>query len=398
MTSNPPAPSARRSLAEFIHDELTGGVVLLVATNLAAGSYEHVWSTVVGPSSPLHLNLELHAWVNDALMAVFFFVVGLEIKRELVVGELARPRDAAMPVIAAVGGMAVPALIYALLNTGGSGRDGWAIPMATDIAFVLGALALLGSRAPAGLRLFLLAVAIVDDLGAIVVIAIFFSDGINLAELAGAGGVLLGVVGMRRIGITHPAAYIAPAVALWLLVHESGVHATLAGVALGLLTPARPVNGRPLLDELQHRLHPISALIVVPLFALANAGMVVRIDTLRDAARSPIAWGIVSGLVLGKTVGIACASLLALRLGIGQLPAGVGTAQLVGGAALAGIGFTVALFIADLTFAGTASLAESKLAVLAASITAASIGSIILTRTSRPETHGQRAAPETAAE
>ena len=391
MTSNPPAPTVRRSLAEFIHDELTGGVVLLFATvaallwaNLAPGSYEQVWSTAVGPSSPLHLNLELLTWVNDALMAVFFFVVGLEIKRELVVGELARPREAAMPVIAALGGMAVPALIYALLNTGGVGREGWAIPMATDIAFVLGVLALLGSRVPAGLRLFLLAVAIVDDLGAIVVIAVFYSDGINLAAAAAAGGVLLGVVGMQRIGITHAAAYIAPALALWWLVHESGVHATLAGVALGLLTPARPVNGRPLLEDLQRRLHPLSALIVVPLFALANAGIVLRIDTLRDAASSSIAWGIVGGLVLGKTVGIACASLLARRLGIGQLPAGVGTAQLVGGAALAGIGFTVALFIADLSFAGTAQISEAKLAILAASITSAAIGSIILTRTNRP--------------
>ena len=377
----------RRPLAEFIRDETTGGIVLAVTTvaallwaNVAPGSYDDFWSIAFGPSSPLHLHLDLHEWVNEALMAVFFFVVGLEIKRELVVGELARPRDAAMPAIAALGGMAVPALIYFAFNTTGAGREGWGIPIATDIAFVLGAMSLLGSRVPSGLRLFLLALAIIDDIGAIIVIAVFYSDGIDLGALAGAAAMLAVVVAMGRLDITPPIAYLIPAVALWLLLHESGVHATIAGVALGLLTPARPVAGHAVLDDLQHRLHPISALGVVPLFALANAGVTLRADALRNAAGSAIAWGVVLGLVAGKTAGIAGAALLARRLRVGTLPAGVETRDLVGGAALAGIGFTVALFIADLTFAGTDRLAAAKLAILVASIVAGTVGAIVLTR------------------
>ena len=376
----------RRPLAEFIRDETTGGMVLAVATvgallwaNVAPGSYDDFWSIAFGPSSLVHLHLDLHEWVNEALMAVFFFVVGLEIKRELVVGELASPRDAAMPAIAALGGMAIPALIYLAFNATGDGSDGWGIPIATDIAFVLGVLSLLGSRVPSGLRLFLLAVAIIDDIGAMIVIAVFYSDGIDLGALAGAAAMLVVVVAMRRLSITRPIAYVVPAVALWLLLHESGVHATIAGVALGLLTPARPVVGRAVIDDLQHRLHPISALVVVPLFALANAGVTLRAGTVRDAAGSAVAWGIVFGLVAGKTAGIAGAALLARRLRVGTLPVGVETRHLIGGAALAGIGFTVALFIADVTFAGTNRLAAAKIAILVSAIVAVIVGTIVLT-------------------
>ncbi|MEO5838717.1 MAG: Na+/H+ antiporter NhaA [Acidimicrobiales bacterium] len=385
----------RRPLAEFIRDETTGGVVLAGATvvallwaNIAPGSYDDLWSSTIGPSSPVHLHLDLHAWVNDALMAIFFFVVGLEIKRELVVGELNRARDAAMPVIAALGGMALPALIYFAFNMSGGGRAGWGIPIATDIAFVLGALSLLGSRAPTGLRLFLLAVAIIDDIGAIIVIALFYSDGIDFAALAGAAGMVVVVVAMRRLNVTQPIAYVLPALALWLLLHESGVHATIAGVALGLLTPARPVGGRAVLDDLEDRLHPVSALAIVPLFALANAGVTLSSDALRDAATSTIAWGVVLGLVVGKTVGITGAALLARRWRVGTLPDGVDTRHLVGGAALAGIGFTVALFVADLTFGGTDRLAEAKIAILVASIVAGTLGALILARHHRD--HGGR--------
>ena len=285
-----------------------------------------------------------------------------------------------MPVIAALGGMAIPALIYAVLNTGDVGRSGWGIPMATDIAFVLGVLSLLGSRVPAGLRLLLLAVAIVDDVGAILVIAVFYSDGIDFTALGGAVAVLLIVLGMRRFGIARTFVYVVPAVVLWLALHESGVHATLAGVALGLLTPARPVNGYPVLDKLQDRLHPISALVIVPLFALANAGVVVRVDALREAASSSIAWGVFAGLVVGKTVGIAGAALLSRRLRIAVLPTGVESRHVFGGAVLAGIGFTVALFIAELSFGGTPQLPEAKLAILAASLTAGILGVLILTK------------------
>lgn len=375
--------TTRQPFSEFIHDETVGGVVLLAAVvvallwaNLAPASYQDVWSTTIGPSSPVHLNLDLHSWVNDGLMAIFFFVVGLEIKRELVGGELASPRAAAMPALAALGGMAVPALIYLAFNQHGAGRDGWAIPMATDIAFVLAALSLLGRRIPSGLRLFILAVAIVDDLGAIIVIAVFYSNGIDLVMLAGGGAVILGIVAMRRLGVSTPVYYAIPAVALWLLVHGSGVHATIAGVVMGLITPARPIKGKLVLKELEHRLHPLSAFIVVPLFALANAGVLLDADTISAATSSTVAAGIVAGLIVGKTVGITGVALLARRIRIGMLPDGVGIRHLVGGATLAGIGFTVALFNAELSFAGTPLLDEAKLAILGASVLAACLGSV----------------------
>ncbi|MEZ5407520.1 MAG: Na+/H+ antiporter NhaA [Acidimicrobiales bacterium] len=377
----------RPPLLDFIHDELAGGLVLLVATalalvwaNLAPGTYESLWAW----HPPLDLfHLDLHGWVNDGLMALFFFVVGLEIKRELVVGELSSPRDAAMPVIAAVGGMVLPALLFLVLNLGTPTERGWGIPMATDIAFVLGALALLGSRAPAGLRLFLLAVAIVDDLGAIAVIAVAYSSGLSAGYLAMAVAVLGFVVLLRWVGATSPLVYVIPALVLWFAIHESGVHATVAGVAMGLLTPAQPVNNRHIIDDLQHSLHPFSALLVVPLFALANAGVVIRGDTLGDLTGSRVGWGIALGLVLGKTLGVAGAALLAQRLGLGRLPADLGRGHVVGGAMLAGIGFTVALFIAELSFEGE-TLAEAKLAILVASILAAVVGSAVLLAGSRP--------------
>ena len=383
--------ATRRPLAEFVHSETTGGIALAAATvaalvwaNTAPGSYADAWSFTFGPDSPLHLHLDLHAWINDGLMTVFFFVVGLEIKRELVVGELQRFRDASLPLVAAAGGMLVPALIYVAFNAGGSGRNGWGIPMATDIAFVLGVLSLLGSRAPSGLRLFLLAVAIIDDIGAIIVIALFYSEGINMSALAGALVVVVVIVGTRAMGLTRPIAYLPLGIALWLLLHESGVHATIAGVLLGLLTPARPVGGRNVLDSLQHRLHPYSALVVVPVFALANAGVVLRADSVRDAVNSSISWGIFVGLVVGKTVGLAGAVLIARRLGIADLPTGIGTRHLLGAGALAGIGFTVALFIADLTFTQATGLSDAKLAILAASVVAGALGSWLIVSAKPP--------------
>lgn len=393
----------RLPLAEFVHDELVGGLVLLAATiaaltwaNIGPGTYHDLWSATVGPGS-INLNLSLHAWVNDALMALFFFVVGLEIKRELVVGELAQWRDAVLPVVAAAGGMVLPALLYLAFTWGGPAQHGWGIPMATDIAFVLGALALLGRRAPAGLRLFLLAVAIADDLGAIAVIAVFYSSGLHLAYLAVALAIVVVMVAMRRLGVVHPAAYIAPALGLWLAVHASGVHATVAGVALGLLTPARPIRGRQVLADLENRLHPLSAMVAVPLFALANAGVVIRGSTLSDAASSRPAWGIAAGLVAGKAVGITLAVVVAQRLGLGRLPADLSLPQLVGGATLAGIGFTVALFVAELSFAGTPTLDGAKLAILVASVVAGGLGCALLSRLHEPTGQGQAQRPDDAA-
>jgi NhaA family Na+:H+ antiporter len=313
-------------------------------------------------------------------MALFFFVVGLEIKRELVLGELRDPRTAAVPVAAAVGGMVVPALIYLAVNAGGPGSRGWGIPMATDIAFALAVLALAGSRAPRELKLFLLTLAIVDDIGAIAVIALFYSDHISLGWLLEALAVTVLVVALRRVGLTHPAWYAVPAALLWLGTYESGVHATIAGVILGLLTPTGDVGGRPVLTTLEDRLHPVSSFVVVPLFALANAGVVFTGDGLHQAATGAVAWGVLLGLVVGKPIGILGATALALRSRLGVLPGELTLRAVAGVALVAGIGFTVSLFVADLAFTGD-QLEAAKVAILVASVVAAGVGSLVVRRT-----------------
>jgi NhaA family Na+:H+ antiporter len=372
-------------IAEFLRDEAAGGIVLLAAAivalvwaNVSSVSYHDVWeqSLTIGVGD-FSITEDLRHWVNDGLMVLFFFVVGLEIKRELVHGELRNPRTASLPVIAAVGGMVVPAAIYLALNAGGAGSDGWGIPMATDIAFAVGVLTILRTRVPAGLKLFLLTLAIVDDIGAILVIAVFYSQGVSSAWLAGAVAVVVVILLMQRLRIGTPLAYVLPALVLWLCVFESGIHATIAGVVLGLLTPARPFGGRRTIEGLEHRLHPVSSFAVIPLFALANAGVVISAVAVGDAFTGSIGLGIVAGLVAGKTLGITGASLLALRLRIARLPTGVTRPQVLGAAALGGIGFTVSLFIADLSFAG-ARLDEAKLAILGASVLAAAGGALIL--------------------
>ena len=249
-------------------------------------------------------------WVNDGLMTVFFFVVGLEIKRELVRGELRDPRTASLPVLAAIGGMVVPALLYVAINAGGPGSRGWAIPMATDIAFAVVVLTVLGTRVPKPLKLFLLTLAIVDDIGAIVVIALFYSKGIAFGWLLGALAVIAFIICMQRLRIGNPIVYVVPAVALWVCTLESGVHATIAGVVLGVLTPARPFGGRDVIENLEGRLHPWSSFLVIPLFALANVGLKLDPAAIEHALTSPIAWGIIVGLVVGKPVGIMLATAL----------------------------------------------------------------------------------------
>jgi NhaA family Na+:H+ antiporter len=258
-------------------------------------------------------------WFNDPLMTVFFFVVGLEIKRELVTGELRDHARAALPALAAVGGMVLPALIYVAINVGGTGLDGWAIPMATDIAFAVGVLALLGPRVPSGLKVFLLTLAIVDDIGAIVVIAFFYSSGVEPLWLGAAAVVVVATVGMSRLHVDRPLAYVVPGVVLWLCLHEAGLEPTLAGVALGLLTPALPRRGVPVLERLETSLHPLSSFVIVPIFALANAGVLLSVDAIDHAVTSRVTIGIVVGLVVGKFVGIFGASALA-RLRVGRLP------------------------------------------------------------------------------
>jgi NhaA family Na+:H+ antiporter len=374
-------------LKDFLHTEAAGGLFLLAATVVALGwanspfatGYEGLWARelTIG-AGPLAVTEDLQHWVNDGLMAVFFFVVGLEIKRELVVGELRERRRASLPVLAAVGGLVVPAGIFLALNAGDQGARGWGIPMATDIAFAVGVLAVLGSRVPAGAKVFLLTLAIVDDIVAITVIAVFYTDQLAVGWLAIAAGGMALVLVLRRLGVRAISAYVPIGVLVWLATLESGVHATIAGVALGLATPARPVGGRPVLEQLQHRLHPLSSYLVIPLFALANAGVPLGADALGRAAGNPVAWGVALGLVAGKVLGVAGASLVAVRLRLGALPDDLTMGHVLGLAALAGIGFTVSLFIAELAYPGSDLVDLAKVGILAGSLVSGLAGAALL--------------------
>jgi NhaA family Na+:H+ antiporter len=376
-------------LTEFLHQESAGGVALLAATVAALvwanaigeGSYTSFWETglTLGFGS-LSLDEDLRHWVNDGLMVLFFFVVGLEIKREVAVGRLSDRKAALLPVVAALGGVILPALIFLAIIGGGPGSEGWAIPMATDIAFAVGVLALLGDRVSAGVKLLLLSIAIVDDLIAISVIALFYSEGISLLWLAGAVAGLLVVAGMNLRGVSRVAAYVPVGLLVWVAALESGVHPTVAGVALALLTPAQPVDGRRVLEQLEHRLHPYTAFAVLPLFALANAGIALDAGVIADAVASPLPWAIAVGLVVGKLLGITGAALLALRLRIGALGEDVRLAQVWGVAALGGIGFTVSLFVAQLAYTDPEIIDLAKIGIFTGSIVSAVIGVALLTR------------------
>ncbi len=376
-------------LTDFLHEEAAGGVALAVATVVALvwanspadQAYADVWDFEIGfEVAGLDLENDLGHWVNDGLMALFFFVVGLEIKRELVVGELRQRSAAVLPVAAALGGVLMPVLIFVAVIAGGEGASGWAIPAATDIAFAIGVIALLGDRIPAGVKLFLLAIAIVDDLIAISLIAVFYSEGISVGWLLAAAAVLGGVVGLRAAGVRSIPVYVAVGIAAWIAMHESGVHATIAGVALGLLCPAHPVDGRDVLTTLEHRLHPVSAFVVVPLFALANAGIDLGAKNLEDALESRLAWAIFLGLVIGKLTGISAATLLALRRGWGSLPEGAERGRVPGVAALGGIGFTVSLFIAELAYGDDELANIAKIGILGASLASGMLGAALLRR------------------
>jgi NhaA family Na+:H+ antiporter len=311
-------------------------------------------------------------------MALFFFVVGLEIKRELIEGDLRDPKTAALPAVAALGGMVVPAALFLAINPSAPGSDGWGIPVATDIAFAIGVLSVLGSRIPKGLKLFLLTLAIVDDIGAILVIAVFYSSGLSGPWLGGAVATLLVFFLFQRVGIRHPVAYVVPALVLWVCTLESGVHATIAGVILGLLAPNQDWRGQPVIGRIERLLHPWTSFLVIPVFALANAGVELGGGVIGDALSSRITLGIVAGLVLGKTLGITAAVAAAVRLRLGRLPPGVRPRQVVGAAAVAGIGFTVSLFIADLSFGGTALLGDAKVGILLASLASGALGVLLL--------------------
>ena len=407
-------------LRDFLHAEASGGILLLLATVAAlvwrnspwGHTYTEFWGSHASVTIAGHsLDLSLQHWMNDGLMTLFFLIVGLEIKREVTDGHLAGRRAATLPAIAALAGMAVPAAIY-LAIAGGTEPRGWGVPMATDIALAVGVLAVLGPRVPASLRAFLLGLAIVDDIGAIVVIAVFYSDGVGLAWLAGAAGMLIAAVAMRAAGVHQSAPYWLVGVACWYMTYRAGVHPTLAGVAMGLLAPVTPWRAAELVDRddlgdlgsvaaarestalarstvsvvewLQYALHPWTSYVIVPLFALANAGVEVSADGLGEALRSPIAWGIIAGLAVGKPLGIWLASRISIRAGVADAPAGTTNRLLVGVGSAAGIGFTVALFVAELAFDDPARLDQAKLAILVASVLSGVAAVVILAARRRP--------------
>ena len=377
---------------EFLRQETTGGQILLVATaiallwaNLAEGSYASFWSTNAGFGPDwIHLDLTLGDWAADGLLALFFFVAGLELKRELVVGELASRRAAALPLFAAVGGMIVPALV-AIAVSGGDATEGgaWAIPVATDIAFALGVLAIAGANLPSGVRVLLLSIAVVDDLLAIALIAVLFTDDLALAWLAGAAALSALWALAFRVRADHAAVLVALGLAVWVCVHASGVHATVAGIALGLLTPVRPRSGEAEAPSarLEHNLHPVSAAVAVPAFALAAAG--ISVAAAGDALSDSIAIGVFAGLLVGKIAGISAGTLLAVRLRLGTLPERVGFADVLPLAMLGGIGYTVSLLIARLAFDDPAAAERSAASVLVASVIASLAAVVMLRRRSR---------------
>jgi NhaA family Na+:H+ antiporter len=378
-------------LGDYLREETGGGQLLLVATavallwaNLAPDSYADFWTTYIPGPESLHLHLTTGTWAEDGLLALFFFVAGMEVKRELLVGELAGARQAALPLFAAVGGMVVPALV-AIAASGGDALDGgaWAIPVATDIAFALGILAIAGSALPGGVRVLLLSMAVIDDLIAIALIAILFTSGLEGWWLA--GGVLFCATYWlaHRFRIEYAWLLWLIAIGAWVCIHASGVHATVAGIALGLLTPVikREGESQSQARRFEHRLHPISAGICVPLFALAAAG--IPLAAASDALHDPIAIGVVAGLLLGKPIGIMLGAWTSVRLRLGALPDSIGWADVLPVAMLGGIGYTVSLLIAHLAFDDIASQEEASVAVLIASVVASVAGVLLLRMRSR---------------
>ena len=408
---------------EFVHRETTSGILLMIsallALILANSALAHFYHDVVHAQialsvGPWTLSKTLHHWVNDGLMALFFFVVGLELKREMLVGELAEPRQAALPIAAAIGGMVVPALFYFAINPEGEATRGWGIPMATDIAFAIGALALMAGRVPKALITFLVALAIVDDLGAVLVIALFYTESLSLPALAVACGLFFLLMAFNLGGIHRLLPYFLVAVLLWLALLQSGLHATLAGILVAFAVPARPkydpgrfsghvrelvdrfdasyVPGQSImtndklravvqtlengvhqvetpLQRAEHLWHLPVAFLVIPVFALINAGIPIEFGQLGEVFGHPVTLGVMAGLVLGKFIGITGASWLALKLGIAQLPAGTRFSQIAGVGLLGGIGFTMSIFIAELGFAHQPeSLLMAKTGILAASL------------------------------
>jgi NhaA family Na+:H+ antiporter len=375
----------RSTINRFLQLEAAGGLLLIAAAALALivnnSPLAHYYAgfldvQVVAQIGAVKLDKPLLLWINDFLMALFFLLIGLEVKREVIEGHLSKPSQIILPGAAAIGGMVVPALFYWALNKHDpAALSGWAIPMATDIAFALGVLALLGKRVPISLKLFLMTLAIIDDLGAILVIAGFYSGELSSAALAGAGLCLVALVAMNRLGVIKLAPYMLVGLVLWVCVLKSGVHATLAGVALAFCIPLRTRNAEPSpARHLEHSLHPWVAYAILPLFAFANAGVSLSGMSLESFTHS-VPMGIISGLLIGKTLGVFGLTLLAVKTGMAQLPSGANWGQVFGVAILCGIGFTMSIFVGSLAFApGSPFAGEDRMGILTGSILAAVIG------------------------
>jgi Na+:H+ antiporter, NhaA family len=389
------------AIREFLRHEAAGGIVLLAAAVLAfiltnspfAGLYQQFFELhLTVKMGDLGLDKSLGHWINDGLMAIFFFLVGLEIKRELIEGELSSPRQAALPAIAAIGGMAAPAAFYLLFNAATPETlGGWAIPAATDIAFAMGVVSLLGNRVPESLKIFLLALAIIDDLGAIIVIAIFYTADLSLLALGLAAIGIAVLIAMNRLKVQSLAAYVLVGLYVWACVLESGVHATLAGTIVGLCVPLRSAHGAPLDEEHSlakrciHALHPWVAFAIMPAFAFANAGVSLAGLTLETIA-APVTLGVALGLFIGKQVGVMAAVALARLSNIARLPEGAGWGETYGVAILTGIGFTMSLFIGGLAFPGIDHIVEMRLGVIGGSILSAASGLVVLILATRRRT------------
>lgn len=370
----------------FFNSEKTGGVVLIVCTVLSiiiansplSGDYLHFWHQSIGfNAGSIEMHHSIEYWVNDGLMAIFFLMIGLEIERELYAGELSSVRNALLPVIAAIGGMLTPALFHFVLNHGTPEQAGIGIPMATDIAFALGILSLLGNRVPAALKIFLAALAIIDDLGAIIVIAIFYTKGFSLAYFGAAMGIFVLLLIFNRLKINNLIVYLVPGILMWYCMLNSGVHATISGILLAFAIPFGDGSERSISYRLQHFLHKPVAFVILPIFALANTGIVFEPGWTKSFGTKNTL-GIMSGLVLGKPIGILLFCYAAVKSRICRLPAEVDWKHIAGAGMLAGIGFTMSIFITLLAFNDDATIVNSKIAVLSASVIAGVAGFVFL--------------------
>ncbi|QEC53214.1 sodium/proton antiporter (NhaA family) [Anseongella ginsenosidimutans] len=387
MATTTPKSVILKPFLKFLRTEQASGVILICCTvfsiimaNSGAGEgYLEFWETHIGIyAGAFSLDHSILHWINDGLMAIFFLVVGMEIKREVAQGELSSFKKALLPVIAALGGMLVPALLYVLFNSGGAYQHGWGIPMATDIAFALGVLSLLGGRAPMSLKVFLMALAVIDDLGAILVIAIFYNQGVVLPNLIIALGIFVLLLILNRLKVTSRIPYLLGGIVMWYFMHSSGIHATIAGVLLAFTIPMKSADpGYSPLVELEGNLHSFSSFFIMPLFALANTAIVISGD-LGEIFGSDLNHGIMAGLVFGKVIGIVGFTYLAAKTGIAVLPSKATFGKMAGLGFLGGIGFTMSIFISVLAFTEPEFQTEAKVSILAASLISGLLGFFIL--------------------